>query len=63
MLWAVVVAITFKRCKAKFLLVEVDSVPEKGEFYCLNQIKYTSKSKLLLIKFFAEFFDILPTVC
>ena len=61
MLLALVVAISLNRCKAKFLLVKADEAPEKGEFYCLNQIKYTFK--ILLIKFVAEFFDILPTVC
>ena len=50
MLWAIVVAITMERCKAEFLLVEVDDAPEKGEFYCLNQIKYTFKSKITLDK-------------
>ena len=44
MLLALAVAITLKRCKAKFLLVKADEAPEKGEFYCLNQIKYTFKS-------------------
>ena len=47
MLWAVVVAITMKRCKAEFLLVEVDDAPEKGELYCLNQVKYTIKSTIM----------------
>ena len=66
MLLALGVAISLKSFKAKFLLVKADEAPEKGEFYCLNQIKYTFKSineKLLLIKLVAEFFDILPTVC
>ena len=45
MLLALVVAITLKRCKAEFLLVEVDDAPEKGELYCLNQVNYTIKSK------------------
>ena len=45
MFWALVVAITIKRCKAEFLLVEVDDAPEKGELYCLNQVNYTIKSK------------------
>ena len=44
MLLALAVAISLKRCKAKFLLVKADEAPEKGEFYCLNQIKYTFKS-------------------
>ena len=43
MLLALAVAISLKRCKAKFLLVKADEAPEKGEFYCLSQIKYTLK--------------------
>ena len=48
MLWAVVVAITIKRCKAELLLVEVDDAPEKGEFYCLYQITYTFKKGTIM---------------
>ena len=38
-LWTATVAITVERCRAKFLLVEVDDAEGKGKLCCLNTIK------------------------
>ena len=46
MLLALAVAISLKRCKAKFLLVKADEAPEKGEFYCLNQTRVITLDKI-----------------